>query len=225
MAPMSEFDDERARLLREIARETRLTARLTGRATLSEAVLAALAAVPREDFVGPFDRAAAYANRPLQIGHGQTISQPFIVTLMTELIDPGPEDTVLEIGTGSGYQAAALATIVKHVYSIERVRELAAAAAERLHALGYSNVTVRRADGAKGWVEHAPFDGIVVTAAAAEVPPALMMQLKRGGRMVIPVGRPNAEQTLTVVAKDAHGAVAQEAVLAVAFVPLIGEDA
>jgi protein-L-isoaspartate(D-aspartate) O-methyltransferase len=221
---MTDILKKRAQLLREIEHDARMTASFTGRKRLSGAVLTAMGRIPREDYVGVLDRARAYINRPLPIGHGQTISQPFIVALMTDLIDPQPDHVVLEIGTGSGYQAAVLAELVAHVYSIEVVAALAAQATERLVAQGIENVTVRHGDGAAGWVEHSPFDGIIVTAAAAEVPPALVMQLKRGGRMVVPVGRPGAEQMLTLVTKDAEGVVQSHDVLPVAFVPLVPAD-
>jgi len=218
---MTDMLKKRAQLLREIEHDARMTASFTGRKRLSGAVLTAMGRIPREDYVGDLDRERAYINRPLPIGHGQTISQPFIVALMTDLIDPQPDHVVLEIGTGSGYQAAVLAELVAHIYSIEVVEELAAQAAERLKAEGVENVTVRHGDGADGWVEHSPFDGIIVTAAAPEIPPALVMQLKRGGRMILPVGQPGAEQMLTLVTKDAEGAVQSRGMLPVAFVPLV----
>ncbi|MHA1537828.1 MAG: protein-L-isoaspartate(D-aspartate) O-methyltransferase [Alphaproteobacteria bacterium] len=215
-------DDERAALLAEIDAEMRLTARYTGRKKLAAPVRAAMVAVAREEFVSAIEQEWAYINRPLPIGHGQTISQPFIVALMTDLLDPRVEHNVLEIGTGSGYQAAVLANLVAKVYSLEVVEKLAATAKERLARLGYANVEVRYGDGARGWPEHAPYDGIIVTAAAPEIPPALVMQLKEGGRMVIPVGQPHAEQTLSVVCKDARGEVTIEPLLPVSFVPLVG---
>ncbi len=148
----------------------------------------AMGAVPREAFVLPEYRHQAYRNTPLPIEAGQTISQPLIVALMTEMLDPQPGDVMLEVGTGSGYQAAVLSHLVKHVYSVEIVAELADSAGEVLKKLGYKNVTVRAGDGYAGWPEHAPFDGIIVTAAAAHIPPPLLQQLKPGGRLVIPVG-------------------------------------
>ena len=213
--------DGRAALLAEIDAEMRLTAAYTGRKKLASSVRAAMAGVPREEFVSGAEQEWAWVNRPLPIGHGQTISQPFIVALMTDLLDPKPGDVVLEIGTGSGYQAAVLSKLVARVYSIEVVEDLASAAGERLARLGYANVTVRCDDGAHGWPEHGPYDGIIVTAAALEVPPALVMQLAKGGRMVIPIGHPRAEQTLTVLRKDTRGEVSEEPLLPVSFVPLV----
>ena len=179
-------DDVQARLIREIASDFRNTSYLTGRSSMAQAVEAAMRAVPRHEFVDPTDQDFAYRNRPLSIGHGQTISQPFIVALMTDLIDPEPNDRVLEIGTGSGYQAAVLAKLVAHVYTIEIVAPLANRARSRLNKLGYDNVTVRTGDGNHGWPGEAPFDAVVVTA-AGRIPSALVAQLAVGGRMVIPV--------------------------------------
>ncbi len=208
-------------LLERVLEETRETAELTGLDTLSSQVREAIAAVPRHRFVLPAQQEWAYIDRPLPIGCGQTISQPFIVALMTELLAPGPEDTVLEVGTGSGYQAAILARLVRQVYSLERIPELANVASQRLQALGVGNVEVRTGDGIQGWEEHAPFDGIIVTAAAGEVPPVLVQQLKPGGRLVIPVGPPNRTQDLRVLDKDPQGMVRSRSVLPVVFVPLV----
>ncbi len=215
-------DARRRALMREIDDDMRATAVLTGREALAPAVRRAILDVPREDFVEAADAPHAYRNRPLAIGHGQTISQPYIVALMTELLDPKPGDTVLEVGTGSGYQTAVLARIVGRVFSLEVVEPLADTARQRLARLGYGNVEVRAGDGASGWPEEAPFDAIVVTAAAPAVPQALIDQLKRGGRMVIPVGPAGSEQDLVVVEKDADGEVSQQPVLPVAFVPFTG---
>jgi len=211
----------RAELLHQIDGEMRSTARWTGRSELAPAVRDALAKVPREAFVRETDEARAYVNRPLAIGHGQTISQPFIVALMTDLLEPNAGDRVLEIGTGSGYQAAVLSELVERVYSIEVIPALARSAAARLERLGYRNVEVRAGDGNLGWPEHAPFDGIVVTAAAPKIPPALVEQLKPGARMVIPVGASRFEQTLVVIEKSPRGSVSEREVLPVAFVPLV----
>ena len=180
--------------------------------------LAAMAKVPREKFVAKELQASAYEDRPLPIGFGQTISQPFIVAFMTQALKPKPTDRILEIGTGSGYQAAILGELVAEVYTIEIVRPLAQRAATVLNALGYKNVLVKGGDGYKGWPEHAPFDAIIVTAAPDHVPQPLIEQLKEGGRMVIPVGKTFAQQ-LKVLEKRA-GAVKETAVIPVKFVPL-----
>lgn len=194
-----------------------------GRDGFSDRVLAALADVQRHEFVPRSRWREAYANHPLPIGHGQTISQPYIVALMTDLVDPRPGDTVLEVGTGSGYQAAVLAKLVERVYSIEIIEPLATQAAERLERLGYGNVTTKLGDGYYGWEEHAPFDSIVVTAAASHVPPPLIAQLKPGGRMVIPVGGRFAVQYLLLVEKSGTGEIVTRQITAVRFVPLTGE--
>jgi len=212
---------ERGELLGRIEEEYRETAVWTGKEAIDPRLRAALLAVAREDFVPPASEYAAYANLPLPIGFGQTISQPYIVAIMTDLLGLTPDSVVLEIGTGSGYQAAVLAKLARKVYSIEVVPELAETAAARLKRLGYANVEVRQGDGFAGWPENAPFDAIIVTAAAAEIPPPLLDQLKPGGRMVIPVGRPFESQELVVVAKDAEGHVTKRPVLPVAFVPLV----
>ncbi len=214
---------DRDELLAEIDAEMVETAASTGRRALSPRVRAALVKVPRERFVTADEAPYAYLNTPLPIGHGQTISQPFVVALMTELLDLAPDSRVLEIGTGSGYQTAVLAEVASHVFSLEVVPELAEQAKGRLAALGYANVTVRQGDGNLGWPEEAPFDAIIVTAGAPDVPPALVDQLKPGGRLVIPVGRWPRSQTLTLVVKDAAGRVRSEGVLPVAFVPLVKE--
>jgi protein-L-isoaspartate(D-aspartate) O-methyltransferase len=212
----------REQMLRDIAEEIACTRAEIGRTAFDPRVLAALAEVPRDEFVPEERRLYAYANGALPIGHGQTISQPYIVALMTDLLAPQPDATILEIGTGSGYQAAVLSRLARQVYSIEIVEPLALAARERLGRLGYANVTVRHGDGYRGWPEHAPFDGIVVTAAAPHVPPPLVEQLGPGGRLVIPVGPPGYIQQLRVVEKDAAGGVSRRDLLAVAFVPLTG---
>lgn len=186
-------------------------------------VLDAMRQVPRHLLVPEAERRSAYENRPLSIGHGQTISQPFIVALMTDLLRPEPDDVVLEVGTGSGYQAAVLAHLAAWVYTIEIVEPLAARAAADLDRLGYRNVTVRAGDGYAGWPEAGPFDGIVVTAGAPQIPPKLVEQLRPGGRMAIPVGSDPRHATLTVVEKGRDGRVASRAILPVSFVPLTGE--
>lgn len=215
--------DERRAMVDEIAEDARRTSSWTGRASFDERVMAAIARVPRHRFV-PADLAhAAYRNRPLPIGGGQTISQPYIVALSTELIEPRPGHVVLEVGTGSGYQAAVLAELVRRVHSIEIVESLGREAAQRLAELGYDNVELRIGDGYQGWPEAAPFDGIVVTAAAPEVPEALVAQLKPGGRMVIPIGPSFGNQELLLIEKQADGSVERRTVLPVRFVPMTGE--
>ncbi|MCP5145137.1 MAG: protein-L-isoaspartate(D-aspartate) O-methyltransferase [Gammaproteobacteria bacterium] len=213
---------ERAQMLAAIRRSAFESARYTHHPQLGERTLHAVANVPRDRFVPPDLRDFAYRNRPLPIGAGQTISQPMIVALMTDLLAPTATDTVLEIGTGSGYQAAVLARLCKHVYSIEVIPELARSSAALLADLGYSNVTVCQGDGYAGLPEHAPYDGIIVTAAPATVPPPLIEQLKVGGRMVIPVGAQGGHQDLVLIEKANDGTLKQRAVLPVAFVPFTG---
>jgi protein-L-isoaspartate(D-aspartate) O-methyltransferase len=217
-------EQARAALLADTDRMTRQSSRETGRATLSPRVRAAFASVDRRDFVPQMEAWAAYENRPLPIGHGQTISQPFIVAIMTELLDLAPDDVVLEVGTGSGYQAAVLARLVAQVYSIEVMAPLAAESKELLARLGYANVTVREGDGYAGWPEHAPFDKIIVTAAPPSIPPPLIEQLKAGGRMIIPVGGRYAHQDLVITDKAADGSVSESNIFAVGFVPLTRPD-
>ncbi|HKA43177.1 MAG TPA: protein-L-isoaspartate(D-aspartate) O-methyltransferase [Burkholderiales bacterium] len=211
---------ERARMLEDIAALTRETRLETGRAALSERVMAAIAKVPRHELVPPEQRHNAYQNRPLAIGHGQTISQPFIVALMTDFMEVKPGDKVLEIGTGSGYQAAVLAELAGMVYTVEIVEPLARAAAERLKNLGYRNVVTKAGDGYQGWAEHAPFDAIMVTAAPREVPQPLIDQLRPGGKLVVPVGGQTAGQMLLILDKQPDGKIVRRNVLAVRFVPL-----
>ena len=191
-------------------------------ARISDAVMAAMNAVKRHELVPQSERRFAYENRPLPIGYGQTISQPYIVALMTELIEPDVDDVVLEVGTGSGYQAAILAELVGHVYSIEIIEALATRARQDLVRLGYKNITTKLGDGYYGWAEHGPFDSIVVTAAAGHVPPPLIEQLKPGGRMVIPVGGRFMTQTLLLIEKTESGEVITRQFGAVRFVPLTG---
>lgn len=191
--------------------------------SFDEPVLQAMMDVPRHEFVPERQRGSAYRNRPLPIGHGQTISQPYIVALMTDLVEPAPDDVVLEVGTGSGYQAAVLAELVDTVYSIEIVEPLAESARRTLERLDIDNVVTRLGDGYYGWEEHAPFDAIVVTAAASHVPPPLVRQLKPGGRMVIPVGGRFQTQQLLLIEKSATGELVTRQMGAVRFVPLTGE--
>ena len=194
---------------------------LTGLPAMSPQVRAALGKVERHRLVPDAQRALAYRNHPLPIGQGQTISQPYIVALSTDLIAPQPHHTVLEIGTGSGYQAAVLAEIVQRVYSIEILESLGVAAANALKELQYKNIEIRIGDGYRGWPEQAPFDAIVVTAAAPRVPEALVAQLKLGGRMVIPVGAAGGAQELLLIVKTAAGKIEQKRILPVRFVPLV----
>jgi len=207
-------------MLDDIARLMRETQRETGRSALSERVAAAIARVPRHRFVPPEQEPRAYLNQPLPIGSGQTISQPFIVALMTEFMEVRPTDRVLEIGTGSGYQAAVLAELASRVYTIEIIESLALAAAARFKALGYRNIEVRVGDGYNGWPEEAPFDSIMVTAAGQDIPQPLIDQLKAGGRLVIPVGSQQGVQTLVVAQKKADGGITRRDILGVRFVPL-----
>lgn len=192
-----------------------------GRDITNRRVLTAMSEVPRHEFVPPEQRAEAYADHPLPIGHGQTISQPYIVALMTQALDPRASDRVLEIGTGSGYQAAVLARVVQHVYSMEIVEPLARRAAADLRRLQITNVTVRAGDGHRGWPEAAPFDAIMVTCAPERVPPALVAQLRDGGRLIIPVGSYEHGQELILLRKRGER-IEQSSVIPVRFVPMTG---
>jgi protein-L-isoaspartate(D-aspartate) O-methyltransferase len=209
---------ERRLMVETVEAYTRLAGSGVGPAGLDARVLAALRTVPRHEFVPADVSRHAYADSPLPIGLGQTISQPFIVALMTHLLQVQPDHRVLEIGTGSGYQAAVLAQVAREVYSVEIVEELGKRAAQVLARLGCANVTTRIGDGYQGWAEHAPYDGIMVTAAPDHVPPALVAQLKPGGRLVIPVGK--AFQELVVIEKAADGTTTRRSVIPVRFVPL-----
>jgi protein-L-isoaspartate(D-aspartate) O-methyltransferase len=217
-----EHAQQRRLMVDDIVRMTRDTRHETGRAVLAQRTLAAMASVPRHLFVTAGQERDAYRNRPLAIDLGQTISQPFIVALMTDLLEISPGHRVLEIGTGSGYQAAVLAQLGAAVYTVEILEPLSLEAQRRLRAAGYGGVMVRTGDGHQGWAEHAPFDAIMVTAAAPRLPPALIEQLKPGGRLVIPIGPQAGVQTLYAMDKKADGTVTQRAVLAVRFVPLTG---
>jgi protein-L-isoaspartate(D-aspartate) O-methyltransferase len=211
----------RARMLAEIDATYADTRAETGLAAMSPRVRAAMGRVERHRLVPPEQAAQAYQNRPLPIGSGQTISQPYIVALSTDLIAPEPQHVVLEVGTGSGYQAAVLAEVVARVFTIELLEPLGRQAEQRVKGLGYRNVEFRIGDGYQGWPEKSPFDAIVVTAAAPQVPPALIAQLKPGGRMVIPVGASPASQHLLLLTKAADGSVREKRVLPVRFVPLV----
>lgn len=211
-------------MLRTIEAETRLTCDLTGRATIDPRILEAMRHVPRDEFVPRPSRARAFANSALPIGEGQTISQPFIVALMTDLLGPQPDHHILEIGTGSGYQSAILSRLVKQVYSLEIVPTLAKRAANTLKKTGCDNVEVRIGDGHLGWPERAPFDGIIITAAATHLPPKLLEQLKPNGRLVIPLGMPYLHQELLLVEKDTQGACHTTDILGVIFVPMVGGE-
>ncbi len=218
-------DDEarrRQRMVQIIEQDVRETSLYLDKEVLDPRVMEAMGTVPRHRFVPRRLREHAYENRPLPIGHGQTISQPYIVAIMTDLLKPQPGHRVLEVGTGSGYQAAVLAELVEDVYSIEIIRALGTQARDRLQRIGYSNVEVRIGDGYYGWEEHAPFDGIVVTAAASHIPPPLVTQLKPGGRMVIPVGSRFLVQQLVLLEKNRDGDVTKRQILPVRFVPLTG---
>lgn len=193
---------------------------LAARDIENSAVLDAMRRVPRHAFVGPSEVRHAYRDTPLPLAHGQTISQPYIVALMTQLVRPEPDDKALEVGTGSGYQAAVLAELIDHVYTIELEPDLARSATALLKQLGYDNVTVRAGDGYVGWNEHAPFDIIIVTAAPDEVPQALLDQLARGGRMIIPIGPVHSTQQLRLIEKSSDGQIRTRDIAPVRFVPM-----
>ncbi|MDT8452862.1 MAG: protein-L-isoaspartate(D-aspartate) O-methyltransferase [Gammaproteobacteria bacterium] len=213
------------RLLDGIESEVRCTQNYIGKNRLDGRVMQAMATVPREKFVPKYLRISAYDDGPLPIGHGQTISQPYMVALMTDLLDLKPEFRVLEIGTGSGYQTAILAQLCAKVFSVERIAELNKLAVERFSKLGYNNIETHIGDGYKGWPEHAPYDGIIVTAAATHIPQPLIDQLKPGGNLVIPVGVSPLSQSLALVKKDLQGEIEIKNILDVTFVPLIrGEE-
>ena len=217
-----EYAQARQQLMEEIGESVRDTSLYLDKEALDPRVMATLARVPRHAFIPRRYQPMAYANRPLPIGHGQTISQPYIVALMTDLIKPQADQRVLEIGTGSGYQAAILAELTGQVFSIEIIEPLGEQARERLGGMGYDNVTVRIGDGYYGWEEHAPFDAIVVTAAASHIPPPLVKQLKPGGIMIIPVGSRFLTQQLVLVNKEQDGQLVTRQILPVRFVPLTG---
>lgn len=219
----SDYDKARKDLIHQIENDVRRTETYFSKSTFSSQVMEAMATVPRHKFVPEIFRYAAYENQPLPIGYGQTISQPYIVALMTDLLSLSPGDKALEVGTGSGYQAAILAELVDEVYTIEIIEELGKQATTVLASLKYNNVHTRIGDGYYGWQEHSPFDAIVVTAAASHIPPPLIRQLKPGGRMVIPVGSRFMVQQLVLVEKDDKGKVSTRQILPVMFVPLTGK--
>ena len=210
------FAEARREMTAEIVAEAALTAGYTGRVRFSERVMAVISRMPRHEFVPAELREYAYLNRPLPIGWEKTISQPYIVALMTDMLNPAPGDVVLEIGAGAGYQAAILAELVKRVYTVELIEPLADAARRRLRRLGYTNVEVRAANGYYGWPEHAPYDKIIVTAASELVPTPLIAQLNRGGRMIVPTGAAD-RQSLTLVTKDGAGVISLRDLLPVRF--------
>lgn len=221
-----DYDDysaARERMVRLIEQDVRETSSYLDKGQLDSGIMKVLAEVPRHQFVPADIRGRAYENRPLPIGYGQTISQPYIVAIMTDLIAPKQGHKALEIGTGSGYQAAVLSRLVERVYTMEIVEPLGNQATERLKRLGYDNIEVAVADGYYGWKEHAPFDIIIVTAAASHIPPPLIEQLKPGGKMIIPVGSRFMTQQLLLVDKDAENEITVRQILPVRFVPLTGE--
>ncbi len=217
-----EYTLQRQQMVADIEDDVQITVKYITKKSFNKLVLQAMKTVPRHQFVPAKQRSMAYKNRPLAIGHGQTISQPFIVALMTDLLQPQPGQRVLEIGTGSGYQAAVLSELVAEVYSIEIIEELGEATTQLLTRMDYDNIKTRIADGYDGWPQYAPFDSIMVTAAISHIPPPLVKQLKNGGRMVIPVGTRFQTQYLTLVDKDKQGKVTTRQVLPVAFVPFTG---
>ncbi|PCJ46371.1 MAG: protein-L-isoaspartate O-methyltransferase [Moraxellaceae bacterium] len=218
-----DWQEERELLIENIVYDVINTARFIGNRDLSPEEIESLATTPRHEFVPAKLQQYAYLNRPLPIGYGQTISQPYIVALMTNLLETEPDHVVLEVGTGSGYQAAILSPLVAKVYTIEIIEPLAESVTERLAQLEYDNIEVKHADGFYGWPEHGPFDSIIITAAGGQIPPPLIEQLKYGGRMVLPIGGPFSTQYLMLVIKDYNGHITTRQVLPVRFVPLTGE--
>ncbi len=217
-----EYTQQRQQMVSVIEDDVHIAEKYINKESFNEIVMQAMNTVPRHEFVPENMRSMAYENRPLPIGFGQTISQPYIVALMTDLLQPQPDHHVLEIGTGSGYQAAVLSQLVSQVYSIEIIEELGKSSTQLLTRLAYDNIKTRIADGYNGWPQHAPFDSIIVTAAISHIPPPLVQQLKKGGRMVIPVGTRFQTQYLTLVEKDKQGKITTRQLLPVIFVPFTG---
>jgi len=218
-----EYKHKRKQMIETIKKETKATSKYLGTKTLDPKVIDAMQSVKRDQFVPKQYQEKAYENRPLPIGYGQTISQPYMVAIMTDLLALKESDTVLEVGTGSGYQAAILVQIVKKVYTLEIIEPLGLEAKQRLEKLGYKNIEVQIADGYYGLKNRAPFDAIIVTAAAGQIPPPLLKQLKPGGRMVIPVGSQFFVQQLILIQKDTNGKISLKQILPVKFVPLTGK--
>lgn len=214
---MSDID----RMIAGINKEVAYTQRMIGKDALDPRVMKAMRKVPRQDFVPEDLQKFAFDNGPLPIGFSQTISQPYIVALMTDLLEPKIIDSILEIGTGSGYQTAILSLLVREVYSMETIKDLSEQTTARLRSKSYKNITTCVGNGYKGWPEHSPYDGIIVTAAATHIPPALVDQLKPGGRLIIPVGLPNQHQELMVLTKNNQGLTETNRILAVSFVPMV----
>ena len=211
-------------MIADIESEVKYTRSYIGKNKLDDRVMDAMAKVPRDQFVPEGAKSMAFHNGPLSIGHGQTISQPYIVALMTDLLQLKAQHSVLEIGTGSGYQTAILSVLCKQVYSVERVPQLTEIARQHFKELAYNNIESCVDNGYKGWPEHAPYDGIIVTAAATHIPEALVEQLKPGGKLIIPVGLPAMHQELMKVNKDLQGKITVDSILGVAFVPLVEEE-
>lgn len=215
--------DDIKMMIADIESEVKFTRSMIGKSALDPRVMKAMASVPRDEFVPADVKSAAFYNGPLPIGDGQTISQPYIVALMTDMLSIEPSHKILEIGTGSGYQTAILSLLCKQVYTIECIAALSKKAAARLNELKYENIETTIGNGYKGWPEHAPYDGIIVTAAASHIPEALVEQLKPGGKLVIPVGEAYMSQELMLVKKDEQGEIDIKSILGVVFVPLVDE--